>query len=286
MLGHLLLAIGACLPVEGDRILIHDLVSAIPAFAEHDEQESIAFAPAPGVQRRFSAGELSRLAARKNISAPIEAVCFERTLATLTEQSVLSALRRALPEDAELELIAFSDSPVPAGSLEFSRVGLTRARPASPREPVIWKGHVTYATAQSVTVWAKVRVWISRTTVVAVEDLQAGKPIGAGQIRMAAADLAPFVEMAPASIEMFSGMILRRPIRAGKLVSAADIEAPAEVTRGDMVGVEAHVGAASLKFEVRAEASGRIGDLVPVRNVGSGKTFRARVVRKGWVAVE
>ena len=53
-----------------------------------------------------------------------------------------------------------------------------------------------------------------------------------------------------------------------------------------MVGIEAHVGAASLKFEVRAEASGRAGDFVPVRNVDSGKTFRARVVRKGWVAVE
>jgi len=37
---------------------------------------------------------------------------------------------------------------------------------------------------------------------------------------------------------------------------------------------------------VRAEASGKVGDLIPVRNVESGKTFRARVVRKGWVAVE
>jgi len=83
-----------------------------------------------------------------------------------------------------------------------------------------------------------------------------------------------------------SGMIPRRTIRAGALVLKSAIDAPAEITRGEMVGVEAHVGAAYLKFEVRAEASGRTGDLVQVRNIGSGKTFRARVVRKGWVAVE
>jgi len=53
-----------------------------------------------------------------------------------------------------------------------------------------------------------------------------------------------------------------------------------------MVGVEAHYGAASVRFEGRAESPGRIGDRIPVRNMESGKTFRARVVRKGLVAVE
>jgi len=53
-----------------------------------------------------------------------------------------------------------------------------------------------------------------------------------------------------------------------------------------MVGIEARYGAAFVKFEVRAEASGRAGDSIAVRNVDSGKTFRARVLRKGWVGVE
>jgi len=286
MLGHLLLAISACLPVEGDRIRLHDLAAAIPAFAGGDEEESIAFAPAPGVQRRFSAGELSRLAARRRISTSIEPVCFERRLTSLTREQVLTALRLSLPNDAELELISFSDVLVPAGPLEFSRVGLARARPASPREPLIWKGRVTYATAHSVTVWAKVRVWISRPAAVAAENLQTGKPIGDGQIRIEAVDSPPFFDTASVSLDTFSGMIPRRPIRAGRFMSKTDVEAPADVSRGEMVGIEAHVGAASLKFEVRAEGSGRAGDVVAVRNVDSGKTFRARILRKGWVAVE
>jgi flagella basal body P-ring formation protein FlgA len=56
--------------------------------------------------------------------------------------------------------------------------------------------------------------------------------------------------------------------------------------RGEMVGVEASYGAAFLKYEVRAETSGHVGEMVGVRNVESGKTFRAKVIRQGWVAVE
>lgn len=215
MLGHLLLAVAACLPVDGDRILIGDLARAIPAFAESDATESIGYSPAPGAQRRFSAGELSRLAARKGVTATVEPVCFERKSEGLTRERVLAALRESLPEGAELELLEFSQTRVPSGSIEFPLSGLT----ASPRGPSLWRGRAKYGTAQSTPVWAKVR-------------------------------------------------------------------APSEVVRGEMVGVEARYGAAFLKFEVRAEASGRTGDAIAVRNLESGKTFRARVLRKGWVAVE
>src|SRR5438046_5050975 len=142
-----------CLPVEGDRIVIGD----IPGFSG---TESIGFAPAPGAQRRFSVGELRRIAERKGIdAATIEPVCFERPLFALTEERVRAALRESLPQDAALEVIEFSNSKVPKGALEFPRAGLAHA---------IWKGRVKYGAAQSVPVWAKVRVWISRPVAVAM----------------------------------------------------------------------------------------------------------------------
>ncbi len=286
MLGHLLLAIGVCLPVQGDRILMRDLASALPAFAGRDDQEPIGLAPAAGAVRRFSAGELIRLAARKGIGAAVEPVCFERKRQPLTKDQVLASLRRSLPQDATLELLGFSDSPVPEGVIDFPRNGLSAPNPAAPRGPVIWKGRVTYATAQSVPTWAKVRVWVTRPIVVASEDLPAGRAIESGKIRIAEREFPPFTEPRPAAVETFLGTTPRRTIRADAPLSVADLDAPVDITRGGMVGVEARVGAASIKFKVRAEASGRVGDLVPVRNVESGKTFRARVIRKGWVAVE
>ena len=286
MLAHLLFAIGACLPVEGDRIAIGDLVAAIPEFAQSNTKESIGFAPAPGSQRRYSTGELNRLAARKGVTAAIEPVCFERKLQALTKERVMAALRESLPTGAEFELIDFSQAQVTNGNLEFPRRGLTPAPAASPRDPMIWRGRAKYGAAQSIPVWAKVRAWKSSPAIIAVEDLSVGKPIQAAQVRLENTDTDPFSDTPVISLEQIIGMTPRRPLRAGKVVPQSVLDAPLEVTRGDTVGAEARRGATLLKFEVKAEASGRIGETIAVRNTGSGKTLRARVLRKGWVAVE
>ena len=282
----LLLAVSACLPVEGDQILMRDLATAVVAFAGQDPDEALGFTPAPGTQRRFSAGELDRLATRKGIAAGMESVCFERKLETLTQEQILAGLREALPEKAQIELIEFSQTRVPKGRIEFARSGLTPARASSPRDAVIWRGRVRYSAANSVQVWARVRVWISRSPVIAVQDLPIGKPIQVDQIRIENVDSAPFGDSAPLALQDVAGLAPRHAIRSGQAISRADLTAPIDVTRGDTVGIEAHSGAAFLKYEVRAEASGRVGDSIQVRNLESGKTFRARVVRKGWVAVE
>ena len=287
MLGNFLLALTACFPVKGDRIVIGDLAAINPAFAQSDPDQGIGFAPEPGAQRRFSAAELSRLAARNGAAgAAVEPVCFERHLEALTKEQVLAALREALPPGAELELIDFSQTRIPAGALEFPRMGLPRTPPGSPRDPVIWKGRVRYSAARSMTVWAKVRTWICRPAVVAAEDLPIARPIGASRIQLKNIDAGPFADVISESVEEIAGMAPKRAIRRGEIISRAALDAPADVTRGEMVGIEARWGAAVLKSEVRAEASGRAGDRVVVRNPDSGKIFRARVVRKGWVAVE
>src|SRR3954468_22689049 len=113
----LLLAAAACLPVEGDRILMRDLAAHVEAFAGLDPEEALGFTPVPGAQRRFSAGELERLAARKGITAQIAPVCFERKLEALTGEQVLAALREVLPEKAQIELLEFSRERVPKGTL-------------------------------------------------------------------------------------------------------------------------------------------------------------------------
>jgi flagella basal body P-ring formation protein FlgA len=286
---HLLfgLAISACFPVSGDRILMRDLAAALPAFARADVEQVVGFAPAPGVQRRFSAGEVSRLAASNGVANDaVEAVCFERKLTPLTKEQVASALRASLPARAEFELIEFSHVRIPEGTLEFSRNGLPPARPDSPKDPVIWRGSVKYGSAQSMPIWAKTRAWTSIPSVIAVKDLAPGKPIDADQIRMGTIESGPYSQGESLSVEQIVGLTPRRPIRAGQAVPRSAVETPVDVERGQMVGLEARVGGALLKLNVRAEGSGRVGDAIPVRNVQSGKSFQARIIRKGCVAVE
>ena len=280
------LAISACFPVTGERILMRDLTAAVPAFAIADGEQIIGFAPAPGAQRRFSAGELSRLAASNGVVIEAAGVCFERKLAPLTQEQVLTALRAGLPAGAVLELLEFSHVRVPDGTVEFPRSGLPPARPDAPRDPVIWRGSVKYAATQSMPVWAKTRVWISMPSVVAVQDLQPGKPIEAGQIRMGNIDTGPYSRSEALLAEQAVGLELRRPIRAGQPITRSALEMPLLVERGEMVGLEARVGGAFLKSKVRAEGSGRAGDTIVVRNIESGRSFQARIIRKDWVAVE
>ena|SRR5579859_1724579 len=280
------LALSVCFPVTGERILMRDLAGAVPAFAAADAEQIIGFAPAPGAQRRFSAGELSRLAAGSGLAIQTAGVCFERKLTPLTKEQVLSALRASIPAGAELELLEFSHLRIPDGTLEFSRSGLPPARQDSPRDPVIWRGNIKYAAAQSMPVWAKVRVWISAPTVFAIQDLQPGKPIEAGQIRMGNIDSGPYSQGEALSAEQAVGLAPRRPIRAGQPIARSALEMPLLVEQGEVVGLEARVGGAFLKSKVRAEGSGRVGDLIAVRNIESGKTFQARIIRKDWVSVE
>jgi flagella basal body P-ring formation protein FlgA len=286
---HLLfgLAISVCFPVAGERILMRDLAAALPAFAGADAEQIIGFAPAPGAQRRLSVGEVSRLAASNGISSDtVEPVCFERKLTPLNKEQVASALRASLPAGAEFELLEFSHVRIPEGTLEFSRNGLPPARPDSPRDPVIWRGSVKYAAAQNMPIWAKARVWISIPSVIAVHDLSPGKPIEPEQIRMGAIESGPYSQGEALSVEQVVGLAPRRPIRAGQPIPRSAVEMPMEVERGQTVGVEAHIGGALLKLMVRAEGAGRVGDAIPVRNVESGKSFQARIIRKGWVTVE
>jgi flagella basal body P-ring formation protein FlgA len=285
---HLLfgLAMSACFPVTGERILMRDLTAALPAFAAADAEQIIGFAPAPGAQRRFSAGDVSRLAVSNGVIGEAAGVCFERKLTPLTREQVLTALRASLPAGAELELLEFSHVRIPDGTVEFSRNGLPPARQDSPRDPVIWRGYVQYAAAQSLPIWAKARVWISMPSVFAVQDLAPGKPIEPGQIRLGHIDSGPYSRGGALSLEQAVGLAPRRPIRAGQPIPRSAVELPLLVEQGEMVGLEAHVGGALLKAKVRAEGSGRAGDAILVRNVESGKSFQARIIRKDWVAVE
>jgi flagella basal body P-ring formation protein FlgA len=282
----LLIAAGACVPLSGDRILMGDLAAAVPAFKTLDAQEAIGYTPAPGAIRRFPAGELDRLAERHGIASRSDPVCFEREMETLTSERITGALRAVLPEGAQLELLDFSRGSVPKGTLEFLPAGLTPAPASAPRQPVLWRGRVNYGRKQSVTVWAKTRAWTAGARLIAARDLEAGKPIEPGQLRMESIEQSPFAASERVSPEAVTGLAPRRRIAAGQPVLPSALEAPADVARGAVIHVEARFGAATLQFEARAEAPGRVGDRIPLRNPQSNKTFHARVVGRNAAQVE
>jgi len=276
------LALAGCLAVSpgSDHILAGDLVPAFPAFAGVAADIPVALAPAPGVQRVFRLPELGRLAARWNIMpAPESGLCFERKVAPLDPGRLLEAMRRQLPE-ARVEIIEFSRSPAPEGEIEFPLSGLHQI-PAGG----YWSGSVRYAGSRRFLIWARVKVLISVTRVVAAADLRSGSVIGAAQLRLETRDEFPAAEAFATSIEGVAGGRLRRPVPAGTALHQSWLDVPWAIERNDTVRVEVWSGGAHLEFEARAEASGTVGQSIPVRNPESGKRFLARVEGKGRVTV-
>ncbi len=275
-----------CITVDGEHIRAADLAAAVPAFASLAPDETLGYAPSPGARRMLGPRELERIAGRHGLTLPAAStLCVERAMERLTQERVLGTLRAAIPNpEARIELLEFSRYPVPRGELEFTRSGY--APPPDPKVPVVWRGRLKYAGSRSVPVWARVRISVPGTRIVAAEDLPAGRPIQPSQLRAEAAEVALFGDQGITSVDEAAGRIPRRPIRAGAPVAANTLDAPREVERGETVSVEVASGAAQLSLKAKAETAGRKGDLVMLRNPDNGRRFQARVEGQGKVTID
>ena len=276
-----------CEFISGEQIFGADLFKAVPAFAAMPRDTVIGYSPAPGARRILQFPELKRLGAQYGIQVPADSqACFEWKVRPITEDAVRKAIRESLQApEARVEILAMSKAPAPEGKLAFPQSGLSAATNTDPSTPVTWRGYVLYDSARRFSVWARVRVSAAMPRVVAVDPLVAGKPIGKAQVRLETCDDFPLRNDTARSLEEVIGRIPRRTVRAGLSVLRSDLAEAFQVERGDRVEVTAVSGAAQLELEASAEASGRQGDVISLRNPRSGKIFRARIEGKGRAIV-
>jgi flagella basal body P-ring formation protein FlgA len=159
--------------------------------------------------------------------------------------------------------------------LEFPVSGL-RATPWG----AIWNGSLRYAANRRQPVWAKVKASVSGERVVAATDLAALHRVYAAQLRLETAEMFP-TEAPVRSIEAVGGRVLRRAVPAGTPLHESWFDAPRDIERGDKVRVEVRCGGALIEIETEAQASGSAGQIIPLRNEASKKSFRATVEGKG-----
>ncbi|HXG35176.1 MAG TPA: flagellar basal body P-ring formation chaperone FlgA [Bryobacteraceae bacterium] len=277
------LAWGGCVAVEADRIRAADLARAVPAFAAAPPEAELGYAPAPGARRYVRASELARWGVRLGVRLPQPAsVCFERRIEALNGEQVRAAMEHALKDpQVRIEVMEWSRQPVPAGTLEFPISGLARPPVSDGAAPVLWKGWVRYGSSRRYPVWARVRVRSNGVRVVAAVPLKPGQLIRNDDVRLEEYEGFPDRGAWFASIEEVSGRLLRQAVAAGAPLPRQAVEDAPEIARGATVRVEAASGAARVVLEGRAESDGRLGELVRVRNLATGRTFRARVEGPG-----
>jgi len=276
------LAVSACLAIApgADQIFLRDLAGAFPGMESAAPGPAVGLAPAPGIVRVFHLPELRRLVARFNLPGdPASEVCVVRPVLPPDPALFLNAMQKELPR-ASIEIQDYSRQAVPSGDLTFPASAMRRA----PRE-TLWIGYIRYATNRRFTVWARVKLSVSVEEVVAASDLEANRPIEAGQLRVETREEPFFGDLPLQSIDGAIGRWPRAAIREGSSIHAAALTAPPEVLRGETVRVEVNDGGARLTLEARAESSGSRGEMVLISNPVSSRRFRARVEGKGRVSV-
>jgi len=275
-----LMAVTSCLALgpQTGSILARDLAPALPGLADADVPVSPA--PIPGVARIFRIGELRRIAARFDLPGdPVKEICFERPVAPPDPARLLEAMRQALPE-ARIAILDYGRMPVPAGQVEFPLKDLRRAGADG-----FWSGSVLYGNGRRSPLWARVQVTVREPRVIAQEVLRPGKLIGETQLRVETREVFPAEKNFATSIDSVAGCLARLEIPSGAPVRLDWLTAAQAVQRGDRVLVEVHSGGAYLKLEAIAEASGGVGQIIPITNPDSKRRFPARVEGKDRVSV-
>ena len=285
-----------CLPIQDDRIYARDVAGAVPAFAGVAADFALGYAPAPGTRRVFKGEVLSRLARNQGVAADMaEAlpdVCFERAMATLSSEQILKAMQDAwgtgsvTGSDIRMELRSFSPQIAPQGKVVFPRTGLQLPATSDPQSEVLWRGYVIYGNNRRFGISARARITTTTTRVVAVADLSAGAPVREDQVRLESFDTFALDDRPARNLDEVVGFVPRSVIRAGATVLRSQLSRAPEVARGDVVKVDVTAGGAHLHFEGRAETDGVTGKTILVKNLSSGKDFRARVTGKGMVSVQ
>ena len=269
----LALVAAACLAVSGPKITAGDLAKAVPAFTPSDPAEAIGYTPAPGVQRTMHPEELRLILTRLHYegSMPKDDICFARPAAPPAAEAVLQAMHRTLGADARIEIVEVSKFPAPAGEIVFPRETLG-APPVA-----VWPGYILYDGDKKFPVWARVKVTVPITRLIALEDLKADVPIRAARVMVQKMDGFPERRVTLSSLTQIEGWVPRRFISANTPIWTDAIEPPNDVTKGDHVVIVVSSGLARLSFDAEAETSGRRGDFVSFKNPESGKLFRARI---------
>ena len=273
-------AAAECTPVHGISIQGRDLAAADTAFAGVAPEAVIGYAPAPGLQRRYSEAEVARLAKQLHVEAAARELCFTYPVQPLAATAVEKAMQAALP-GASIELVEMMRAGVPEGLLRFPLASLSAPAVSRPEDPVIWRGSVEYAENRRIAVWARVRVRANSERVVMLKDTAAGETILPANVELRQIHAFPGGGPWAQRVEDVAGRKAVRSLRAGDPVPANGLQPEGQaVSRGDLVTVDVEAGAARIRISARAETAAGVGEAVKLRNVKSGKIFEGRVTGK------
>lgn len=136
---------------------------------------------------------------------------------------------------------------------------------------------------RSILVRADVDAYVEVLTV--ATDIPRGRPISISDLEIQRQALSKVPSGVLTSPDEAIGMISRRTLFPGMLLTNRNIEAPVVVRRNQVVPVLLKSGALTVQAQGRALANGRVGDLINCANLNSREEFQGIVRQDGVVVV-
>jgi flagella basal body P-ring formation protein FlgA len=281
-----------CHLIQSDFIVARDVAAVVPAFAGVPEDFRLGYVPTSGEPRFLRGADLQRIARNQRIELDgLPDVCFARKTfipqAGQLREAMLAELNSAELniDGAKIEVLSWSQQAAPVGELVFPRDGMQLPQGSGAQRDVLWHGYVRYGDGHLFPIWAKVRITANVTRVVVAANIPIGKAIQSNQVRLETCEDFPLDDAVARNLDEVVGYLPKSSLRAGSVIRRTQIERPPDVARGDLVIVEVFADGAHLKLEGQAESAGVKGSTILVRNLSSGKDFRAQVTGKGQATV-
>jgi flagella basal body P-ring formation protein FlgA len=272
-----------CQAIDTQTVVAGDVASLIPAFAQLPADFLLGYVPSSGAQRVFRSDELERIAKNRGLDLHgLDDVCFVRRLFVPEAAQIRTAMEKTLGiAGVKIEILSSNRNPVPAGEIVFPRTGVQRFSGLE----VTWHGYVQGGESSRFPIWARARISAPLTRVVAATDLHPGKPIQRDQVRLEVSEDSPFDDATVRNLNEVAEFLAKMTIVNSSTIHKSQVELPMDVARGALVRVDVFAGPAHLSMEARAETAGMKGSFITVRNMSSGREFRAEVTGKDQVIV-
>jgi flagella basal body P-ring formation protein FlgA len=215
--------------------------------------------------------------------APVDAAALadHAQLRSLAEAHATRLARAAAPQGARLESEAARLDP----RLRLAACGTTPTTfdPPGQRAGANVSVGVRCTQGAEWTLYIPVRVIMRGEVVVLAAPAARGEVLTLAHMRTESQDLAQLNAGYFSDPEEILGMVLRRPLRPGQVVTANALERPRLVARGQRVRVIAIGGSFAVQTEGEALADAAEGDRVRVRNLHSRSIVEGQVDELGRV---
>lgn len=200
----------------------------------------------------------------------------------LVEVAKAALLRQvSKPAQAELEPLSAPSVTVPTGRVTLVAVDPGRILPiTSVRVEILVDGR------QARTVYVSFRVKLFAVVVVATRPLARGQVVEKDAVRLERREVTTVTGTYLTDVHDAIGKRVEQSIGGGSLLTAEVLSAPLAVERGKPVHIVVVIGQIRITALGKALEDGRIGDLVPVQVVATGKRIQAVVVAPGVVNLQ